>query len=210
MVDDPLWLTVPPLNTNAPSTAIDDAESGRWTAKDPIRFGGRQSNLYRYSGDDPVNFIDPSGLDDDNTGPLNNSQGIFSAQKSGLYSQYSLNLNFGDLQLQPSLQVNDPRNWAPNPDPNSPWTPSNDVQPQLSCTKNGFGGFLQWSGDFSSVTAGAQYQTGPWTLQLQTKLGDWTTQLEGDYNNGKSLTATIQISAGPHGGSFVGGLIWSF
>ncbi|KMQ52296.1 Rhs family protein [Chitinispirillum alkaliphilum] len=38
-----------------------DAESGRWTAKDPIRFAGGDGNLYRYCGNDPVNFIDPSG-----------------------------------------------------------------------------------------------------------------------------------------------------
>jgi len=40
-----------------------DAETGRWTSKDPILFGGRQTNLYGYSFMDPINFIDPSGLD---------------------------------------------------------------------------------------------------------------------------------------------------
>jgi RHS repeat-associated protein len=35
---------------------------GRWTSKDPILFGGGDTNLYRYVGNDPVNFIDPSGL----------------------------------------------------------------------------------------------------------------------------------------------------
>jgi len=39
-----------------------DPAVGRWTAKDPIRFGGGQSNLYVYVGDDPVDFIDPTGL----------------------------------------------------------------------------------------------------------------------------------------------------
>jgi RHS repeat-associated protein len=39
-----------------------DAEVGRWTAKDPLRFGGGDSNLYGYVGSDPVNGIDPSGL----------------------------------------------------------------------------------------------------------------------------------------------------
>ncbi|RUO94464.1 hypothetical protein D7Y11_04325 [Corallococcus sp. AB018] len=38
-----------------------DAETGRWTAKDPIRFAGGDSNLYAYVGNDPVNLIDPSG-----------------------------------------------------------------------------------------------------------------------------------------------------
>lgn len=39
-----------------------DAEVGRWTAKDPIRFNGGDTNLYGYVLQDPVNFIDPSGL----------------------------------------------------------------------------------------------------------------------------------------------------
>jgi len=39
-----------------------DAETGRWTAKDPILFGGGDSNLFGYTGNDPVNGIDPAGL----------------------------------------------------------------------------------------------------------------------------------------------------
>jgi RHS repeat-associated protein len=40
-----------------------DAQTGRWTAKDPLLFGGGQANLYGYTGNDPVNFSDPKGLD---------------------------------------------------------------------------------------------------------------------------------------------------
>ena len=39
-----------------------DAETGRWTAKDPILFGGGDSNLYGYVLQDPVNGIDIYGL----------------------------------------------------------------------------------------------------------------------------------------------------
>lgn len=39
-----------------------DPEVGRWTAKDPILFGGGNTNLYRYVLYDRVNFNDPSGL----------------------------------------------------------------------------------------------------------------------------------------------------
>jgi RHS repeat-associated protein len=35
---------------------------GRWTAKDPIDFDGGDTNLYGYVGKNPVNRIDPSGL----------------------------------------------------------------------------------------------------------------------------------------------------
>jgi RHS repeat-associated protein len=39
-----------------------DAEIGRWTIKDPILFGGNDSNLYAYVGSDPVNARDASGF----------------------------------------------------------------------------------------------------------------------------------------------------
>lgn len=38
-----------------------DPEIGRWTSKDPILFNGQMTNLYGYSFNDPVNFIDPDG-----------------------------------------------------------------------------------------------------------------------------------------------------
>jgi len=39
-----------------------DAEIGRWTAKDPIGFEGRDANLYGYVMADPINATDSSGL----------------------------------------------------------------------------------------------------------------------------------------------------
>jgi len=38
-----------------------DAETGRWTRKDPIGFMSRDVNLYAYVANDPVNNVDPSG-----------------------------------------------------------------------------------------------------------------------------------------------------
>jgi RHS repeat-associated protein len=46
-----------------------DAETGRWTTKDPILFDGGQTNLYRYVYNDPVNWRDPTGLCDDEEPP---------------------------------------------------------------------------------------------------------------------------------------------
>jgi RHS repeat-associated protein len=39
-----------------------DAQTGRWLSKDPILFGGGDTNLYGYVINDPVNLIDPRGL----------------------------------------------------------------------------------------------------------------------------------------------------
>ena len=39
-----------------------DPTMGRFLTKDPIGFGGGQSNLYTYCGNDPVNCTDPTGL----------------------------------------------------------------------------------------------------------------------------------------------------
>ena len=39
-----------------------DSVAGKWTAKDPIGFAGGDGNLYGYVINDPVSFIDQSGL----------------------------------------------------------------------------------------------------------------------------------------------------
>jgi RHS repeat-associated protein len=38
-----------------------DTYAGRWTARDPIFFGGGQGNLYGYVLNNPVNYTDPEG-----------------------------------------------------------------------------------------------------------------------------------------------------
>jgi RHS repeat-associated protein len=39
-----------------------DAEAGQWTTRDPLLFLSDQVNFYAYVGNDPVNLIDPTGL----------------------------------------------------------------------------------------------------------------------------------------------------
>jgi RHS repeat-associated protein len=41
-----------------------DPFTGKWTAKDPLLFGGGDSNLYGYVLGDPVDLVDPWGLFD--------------------------------------------------------------------------------------------------------------------------------------------------
>jgi RHS repeat-associated protein len=39
-----------------------DAETGRWTTRDPIGFDGGDGNVYGYAEADPLNRVDPTGL----------------------------------------------------------------------------------------------------------------------------------------------------
>lgn len=41
-----------------------DAESGRWTAKDPLFFYSNQTSFYVYADGDPINWRDQTGMDD--------------------------------------------------------------------------------------------------------------------------------------------------
>jgi RHS repeat-associated protein len=40
-----------------------DGEIGRWLERDPIMFEAGDTNLYAYVNNDPINYIDPLGLD---------------------------------------------------------------------------------------------------------------------------------------------------
>ncbi len=50
------------LNINLFGARDYSPETGRWTAEDPIGFWSSDINFYAYCANDPVNYIDPSGL----------------------------------------------------------------------------------------------------------------------------------------------------
>ena len=61
------WAKYPP--SSQPKTSFHlsaardyDPEIGRWTSRDPIGFGGKDTNVFSYSLNAPVNLFDPLGL----------------------------------------------------------------------------------------------------------------------------------------------------
>lgn len=53
-----------------------DPRMARFVSSDPLGFGGGDLNLYRYVGNNPVSFVDPSGMDKSgNGGPGNGGPG---------------------------------------------------------------------------------------------------------------------------------------
>jgi len=61
-----------------------DPAIGRWTAKDPIGFAGGDDDLYGYTLDDPVNGVDPEGLQDDEESVWSYISSVASAWAAGL------------------------------------------------------------------------------------------------------------------------------
>ncbi|MCA9581842.1 MAG: hypothetical protein KC416_08605, partial [Myxococcales bacterium] len=53
-----------------------DSVTGRWTGKDPIQFDGGESNLYSYSRQNPVNYVDIDGRDATDVADFIDSWGI--------------------------------------------------------------------------------------------------------------------------------------
>jgi hypothetical protein len=76
-----------------------DLEIGRWTEKDPILFNGGDANIYRYAFGDPLNFIDPTGLDVwiEGAGPGEPyfHQSINIGDPFGYYDSFSFAINGG-------------------------------------------------------------------------------------------------------------------
>ncbi len=58
-----------------------DPTLGRWISQDPIAFEGGDSNLYRYVGNAPTDFVDPTGLEQK---PDGYDQLLQAAQQNGV------------------------------------------------------------------------------------------------------------------------------
>jgi RHS repeat-associated protein len=52
------------------------ATEGRFLQRDPIGYAAGDPNLYRYTGDNPVNYVDPFGLDRLERAPMGNGMAI--------------------------------------------------------------------------------------------------------------------------------------
>ena len=93
-----------------------DAETGRWTAKDPILFAGGDTNLYGYVVNDPINLRDPEGLFVDGALLQNLLQQLTSAVATGsVVAAATIAAVIADLLFPDS--AGDPSDMLP---PNSP------------------------------------------------------------------------------------------
>jgi RHS repeat-associated protein len=81
-----------------------DPVVGRWLQRDPIKFEGGDTNLYAYVGNDPVNYVDPSGLDReiirDPTGYTHDVLHLFTpgVPNSDVYIEFGPGVNVGKDQ----------------------------------------------------------------------------------------------------------------
>lgn len=60
-----------------------DPKAGRFITKDPIGFGGGDVNLYAYVQNDPVNWVDPLGLDATNWSNTDGGRSRFDGPTNG-------------------------------------------------------------------------------------------------------------------------------
>ncbi len=70
------------LNINLFDARDYSPETGRWTAEDPIGFWSGDINFYAYCANDPVNYIDPSGLSKEGKDGLKKIEWVYGRFKS--------------------------------------------------------------------------------------------------------------------------------
>jgi RHS repeat-associated protein len=89
-----------------------DAETGRWTNRDPILFAGGQANLYTYVLGDPVNSFDPYGLQG---GQADSGQGSSAAPQSTGVSNQGSRTGWHPIYNRISDYFSNPPNTGPEP-----------------------------------------------------------------------------------------------
>ncbi len=97
-----------------------DPATGRFLSEDPIRFASGDPNFFRYVGNDPVNKLDPSGMDprkpeDINVAP--NSPSTFSSVDLSPSLNVPPEVSFDDI-LHPHVY---PTREGPRPTPSTPY-----------------------------------------------------------------------------------------
>jgi RHS repeat-associated protein len=80
-----------------------DAESGRWTTRDPILFGGQSTNLYAYASNDPINRIDSNGMEDEAPGGGVCPQ-IFGPEPPSIFPDYTMFVDPKPPQPEPAFK----------------------------------------------------------------------------------------------------------
>ncbi len=120
-----------------------DGSIGRWLMKDPILFGGGDTNLYGYVLQDPINFIDPEGLNGWTTGGRRILQGTLGfgvfTLATGIFSdnagniggrtlnnneEFWLRLHQGQMELRKRNIVLPPSDFRPYIDPKATTGPT--------------------------------------------------------------------------------------
>ena len=89
-----------------------DARDGRWISEDPIGFAAGDSNLYRYVGNSPTNWLDPNGLETQGLGlqhlttPGAAPNIVSNGLKPGLDGGIWMSTNGGGASSSATVQMN--------------------------------------------------------------------------------------------------------
>jgi RHS repeat-associated protein len=154
-----------------------DAETGRWTTKDPLLFRGRDTNLYAYAFNDPVRNFDPTG-----------TFGIGGSIDAGGY--VGIGPSFGGTGSIGNITT-----FGPNGIQRSPFTTKNNYT-----SPNGFGAGADINvlgGTFFVTNASSPCEFSSIKIQTQIDLGPVTITIGSGGQNG---AGSIGIGAGVGGG----------
>jgi len=98
-----------------------DAESGRWTTKDPLGFDGDSTNLYRYVLNDPVNAIDATGVLEANPEEIRETLWALAHEEQRIGGWANMKHAYGEVDITEHALFGDPiMRHYPSP---WPWDP---------------------------------------------------------------------------------------